>query len=430
MRLSKYFLPLLKETPSEAQIVSHRLMLRSGMIRQQAAGIYTWLPLGQRVLANVENIVADELDKAGCIRVVMPTLQPADLWKESGRYDAYGKEMLRIKDRGERDLLYSPTCEEMIVDNFRAFVRSYKSLPINMYQINWKFRDEIRPRFGVMRGREFLMKDGYSFHATLEDAKNEYSKMYDVYHRIFARLGLTAIAVNADSGPIGGSVSHEFQVIAETGESALYYDATFDDIRSGKITMSSDEMRKLYAAADELHVPENCPVPKEKLREARGIEVGQIFLLGRKYTDAMNVDVMGADGKPSRVEMGTYGIGVSRLLGAIIEASHDDNGIIWPESVAPFFAGIVNLRVGDAKCDTLCESLYNSLTAGGKEILYDDTDERAGAKFASMDLIGLPWQIVIGPKGAEKNIIELKNRKTGEKQELSAEAVLNLLLGA
>ena len=430
MRLSKYFLPLIKENPSEAQIVSHRLMLRSGMIRQQAAGIYTWLPLGQRVLANVENIVADELDKAGCIRVVMPTLQPADLWKESGRYDAYGKEMLRIKDRGERDLLYSPTCEEMIVDNFRAFVRSYKSLPINMYQINWKFRDEIRPRFGVMRGREFLMKDGYSFHATLEDAKQEYSKMYDVYHRIFSRLGLTAIAVNADSGPIGGSVSHEFQVIAETGESALYYDATFDDIRSGKITMSSDEMRKLYAAADELHVPEKCPIPKEKLREARGIEVGQIFLLGRKYTDAMNVDVMGADGKPTRVEMGTYGIGVSRLLGAIIEASHDDNGIIWPESVAPFNVGIINLRVGDAKCDALCESVYDALTSRGKDVLYDDTDERAGAKFASMDLIGLPWQIVIGPKGAEKNIVELKNRKTGEKQELSVEAALNLLLGA
>jgi prolyl-tRNA synthetase len=429
MRLSNYFLPLLKETPSEAQIVSHRLMLRSGMIRQQAAGIYTWLPLGQRVLANVENIVEDELDKVGCIRVIMPTLQPADLWKESGRYDAYGKEMLRIKDRSDRDLLYSPTCEEMIVDNFRSFVRSYKSLPINMYQINWKFRDEIRPRFGVMRGREFLMKDGYSFHATLDDAKREYSKMYDVYHRIFARLGLTAIAVNADSGPIGGSVSHEFQVIAETGESSLYYDATFDDIRSGKITMSSDEMRKLYAAADELHVSEKCPVPKERLREARGIEVGQIFLLGRKYTDAMNVDVMGADGKPTRVEMGTYGIGVSRLLGAIIEASHDDNGIIWPESVAPFFAGIVNLRVGDAKCDALCESLYNSFTSRGKEILYDDTDERAGAKFASMDLIGLPWQIVAGPKGAEKGVVELKNRKTGEKQELSAEATLALLLG-
>lgn len=428
MRLSRYFLPLLKETPAEAQIVSHRLMLRSGMIRSQAAGIYTWLPLGQRVLSKVENIIAEELDRAGCIRVVMPTLQPADLWKESGRYDAYGKEMLRIKDRHDRDLLYSPTCEEMIVDNFRAFVRSYKSLPVNLYQINWKFRDEIRPRFGIMRGREFYMKDGYSFHATLEDAKQEYSKMYDVYHRIFARLGLVAIAVNADSGPIGGAVSHEFQVIADTGESALYYDAAFDDIRSGKITMSSDEMRSLYAAADELHVAEKCPVPKERLREARGIEVGQIFLLGRKYTDAMNVDVTGADGKLIRVEMGTYGIGVSRLLGAIIEASHDDNGIIWPESVAPFFAAIINLRSGDAKCDALCDVVYEKLTNAGKDVLYDDTDERAGAKFASMDLIGLPWQIIVGPKGAEKNLVELKNRKTGEKQELSVEAMVDIAI--
>ncbi len=430
MRLSQYFLPLLKENPSEAQIVSHRFMLRSGMIRQQSAGLYTWLPLGQRVLSKVENIVADELNKAGCIRVIMPTLQPADLWKESGRYDAYGKEMLRITDRHERDLLYSPTCEEMIVDNFRSFVRSYKSLPINMYQINWKFRDEIRPRFGVMRGREFFMKDGYSFHADIEDAKREYNKMYDVYHKIFARLGLTAIAVNADSGPIGGAVSHEFQVIAETGESALYYDAAFDDIRAGKLAMSSEEMRKLYAAADELHIPEKCPVPKERLREARGIEVGQIFLLGRKYTDAMNVDVTGADGQLQRVEMGTYGIGVSRLLGAIIEASHDDNGIIWPESVAPFDIGLINLRVGDIKCDAICESLYNSLSEQGKEVLYDDTDERAGGKFASMDLIGLPWQIVVGPKGAEKGVVELKNRKTSEKQEFTVDDCLKILLGA
>lgn len=429
MRLSKYFLPLIKENPSEAQIVSHRFMLRSGMIRQQAAGIYTWLPLGQRVLSKVEKIVEDELNKAGCIRVIMPTLQPADLWKESGRYDAYGKEMLRITDRHERDLLYSPTCEEMIVDNFRAFVRSYKSLPVNLYQINWKFRDEIRPRFGVMRGREFLMKDGYSFHSSIEDAKQEYSKMYDTYHRIFKRLGLMAIAVNADSGPIGGSVSHEFQVVAETGESALYYDAAFDDIRSGKIEMSSDEMRKLYAAADELHVPEKCPVPKERLREARGIEVGQIFLLGRKYTDAMNVDITGSDGKQVMVEMGTYGIGVSRLLGAIIEASHDENGIIWPESVAPFDIGLINLRAGDAKCDSVCEMIYEKLSAKGKEVLYDDTDERAGGKFASMDLIGLPWQVVVGPKGAEKNMVEIKNRKTGHKQELLLDDMLALLLG-
>jgi prolyl-tRNA synthetase len=427
MRLSRYFLPLLKETPSDAQIVSHRLMLRSGMIRQQAAGLYSWLPLGQRVLANVERIVARELDKAGCIRVILPTLQPTELWKESGRYEAFGKEMLRFKDRADRELLYSPTCEEMIIDNFRAFVKSYKALPLNLYQINWKFRDEVRPRFGVMRGREFYMKDGYSFHANLDDAMREYDKMYDVYHAIFKALGLTAIAVNADTGAIGGSLSHEFQVVADTGESALYYDAAFDDIRSGKVQMSSADMRKLYAAADELHVPEKCPIPKERLREARGIEVGQIFLLGRKYTDAMGVDVTGPDGAPLRVEMGTYGIGVSRLLGAIIEASHDDNGIIWPESVAPFKVGIINLRAGDAKCDALCESLYSSLQGKGIDVLYDDTDERAGAKFASMDLIGLPWQVIIGPKGAEKGVVELKNRKTGEKQEVSVEAALGQL---
>ena len=424
MRLSKYFLPLLKETPAEAQIVSHRLMLRAGMIHQQAAGIYTWLPLGLRVLDKVAAIVADELDKAGCVRVLMPTLQPTELWKESGRYDALGKEMLRFNDRAERELLYSPTCEEMIIDNFRAFVKSYKALPLNLYQINWKFRDEIRPRFGVMRGREFLMKDGYSFHADVEDAKREYSKMYDTYHRIFARLGLTAIAVSADSGAIGGSLSHEFQVLAETGESQVYYDEKFDEIRDGKITMSGEEMRGLYAAADELHEPEKCPIPAEKLKTARGIEVGHIFLLGRKYTDAMNVDVAGADGKPLRVEMATFGIGVSRLLGAIIEASHDENGIIWPEAVAPFRVGIVNLRVGDSKCDAICEELHDKFTAQGIDVLYDDTDERAGAKFASQDLIGLPWQIVVGPKGAEKGIVELKNRKNGEKLELSIGEVL------
>jgi len=428
MLLSKYFLPLLKETPAEAQIVSHRLMLRAGMIHQQAAGIYTWLPLGLRVLDKVSAIVADELEKAGCVRVLMPTLQPTELWKESGRYDALGKEMLRFNDRAERELLYSPTCEEMIIDNFRAYVRSYKALPLNLYQINWKFRDEIRPRFGVMRGREFLMKDGYSFHADVEDAKREYSKMYDTYHRIFARLGLTAIAVSADSGAIGGSLSHEFQVLAETGESQVYYDAQFDEIRAGKISMSGEQMRELYAAADELHIPEKCPISPEKLRTARGIEVGHIFLLGRKYTDAMNVDVAGADGKPLRVEMATFGIGVSRLLGAIIEASHDENGIIWPEAVAPFNVGIVNLRVGDAKCDEICNNLHNTLTSAGKDVLYDDTDERAGAKFASMDLIGLPWQIVVGPKGAEKGVVELKNRKNGEKIELSVEAVLGQLI--
>jgi len=427
MKLSHYFLPLLKENPSEAQIVSHRLMLRCGMIKQQAAGIYSWLPLGLRVLDNVERIVADELDKAGCVRVLMPTLQPAELWKESGRYDAMGKEMLRFQDRAERELLYSPTNEEMIVDIFRSSVRSYKSLPVNLYQIQWKFRDEVRPRFGVMRGREFLMKDAYSFHADAEDAKREYAKMYDAYTRIFKRMGLTTVAVNADSGAIGGNLSHEFQVIADTGESAIYYDATFDDIRSGKITMSGEEMRKLYAAADEQHKPESCPVPKDRLREARGIEVGHVFFLGSKYSKAMNVTIAGKEGANITPEMGCYGIGVSRLVGAIIEASHDDAGIIWPESVAPFKVGLINLRAGDAKCDAVCQDIYDKIRAGGIEILYDDTDARAGEKFASMDLIGLPWQVVVGPKGAEKGVVELKNRKSGEKMELSTEAALNKL---
>lgn len=429
MYLSRYFMPLLKETPAEAQIASHRFMLRAGMVRQQTAGIYTWLPLGLAVLRNVEAIVREELNKAGCVEVLMPTLQPSALWQESGRYDTMGEEMLRIKDRADRELIYSPTCEEMIIDNFRAAVKSYKSLPMNLYQIHWKFRDEIRPRFGVMRGREFFMKDGYSFHESIEDAKREYSVMYDTYHAIFKRLGLLAIAVNADSGAIGGSLSHEFQVLAENGESQVYYDATFDDIRTGKVEMTGEQMRELYAAADELHVAEKCPVPADKLRTARGIEVGHIFLLGRKYTDAMNIDVMGREGKNTRVEMGTYGIGVSRLVGAIIEASHDENGIIWPESVAPFKVGLVNIRVGDEACDKAAKEIYDALQAKGVSVLYDDTADSAGKKFAGMDLIGLPWQVAVGPRGIAAGVVELKNRKTGEKQEVSIEAALNQLAG-
>lgn len=427
MRLSRYFLPLLKEDPKEAQILSHRLMLRAGMIRQEAAGIYSWLPLGLRVLEEVERITAEELDKAGCVRLLLPTLQPTDLWKESGRYEALGKEMLRFNDRAERELLYSPTCEEMIVNIFRNNVTTYRQLPLNLYQIQWKFRDEVRPRFGVMRGREFLMKDGYSFHLTLDDAKREYSAMYDAYHAIFRRLGLTAIAVAADSGAIGGSLSHEFQVLAETGESQVYYDAAFDDIRAGKTKMSGEEMRALYAAADEMHKPESCPIPADKLRTARGIEVGHIFLLGRKYTDAMNVNVTDATGKEVRVEMATFGIGVSRLVGAIIEASHDEGGIIWPESVAPFDVGIINLRPGDAACDAASEGLMAQLEACGLRALYDDTDQRGGAKFASMDLIGLPWQATLGPRGVAVGKVELKHRRSGEKFDLSTEEAVNLL---
>ena len=418
MRLSQYFLPLLKEDPKEAQIVSHRLMLRAGMIKQEAAGIYSWLPLGLTVLRKIEHIVNDELQKAGCVPLLMPTLQPTELWKESGRYEALGKEMLRFKDRADRELLYSPTCEEMIVNIFRSYVKSYKNLPLNLYQINWKFRDELRPRFGVMRGREFYMKDGYSFHTDIEDAKREYAKMYDTYDRIFTRLGLTAIAVKADTGAIGGDVSHEFHVLAETGESAVYYDAKLDAVRAGEIQLTSEEKRQLYSAADELHVAEDCPIPAAQLRTARGIEVGQVFLLGDKYTKAMGVTVSGPNGD-FVPQMGTYGIGVSRLIAAIIEASHDEAGIIWPESVTPFDAGIINLRPGDAACDELAARLYDGLRLAQLNPLYDDTDRRGGEKFAGMDLIGLPWQLTIGPRGAAAGSVEMKYRRTGEKFELS-----------
>lgn len=423
MRLSQFFLPLLKEDPKEAQIVSHRFMLRAGMIKQQAAGIYSWLPLGLAVLKKIEHIVNDELQKAGCVPLLMPTLQPTDLWKESGRYDALGKEMLRFNDRADRELLFSPTNEEMIVDIFRSYVKSYKQLPLNIYQIQWKFRDEVRPRFGVMRGREFLMKDAYSFHVDVEDAKREYAKMYDAYDRIFTRMGLTAVAVKADTGAIGGDLSHEFHVIAETGESAIYYDAKLDDARSSNITLSSEEKRSLYSAADELHVAEKCSLAPEQLRTARGIEVGQVFFLGNKYTQAMGVTVSGTNGEVTP-EMGCYGIGVSRLVGAIIEASHDAHGIIWPESVSPFDAGIINMRSGDAACDALCEELYSALSHAGLKPLYDDTDKRGGEKFAGMDLIGLPWQLTVGPKGAAAGTIEVKYRRTGEKLELSLEAAV------
>lgn len=424
MRLTNYLLPLIKENPKEAEIASHRLMLRAGMVKQQAAGIYSWLPLGLAVLKNIQAIVDDELQQAGCVPLLMPTLQPMDLWHESGRANALGAEMLKVKDRGDRELLYSPTNEEMVVDIFRASVKSYKQLPKNLYQVQWKFRDEIRPRFGVMRGREFLMKDAYSFHMDLADAEREYAKMYDAYHRIFKRLGLTTVAVKADSGAIGGSLSHEFQVLAKTGESAVYYDAKFDDICAGKLQLSGEAMRELYAAADEQHDAANCPVEPGQLREARGIEVGHIFYLGQKYTSAMGVSINDAAGTPVHPHMGCYGIGISRLVGAIIEAHHDEKGIVWPQSVTPFDVGLINLKPGDEACDALSGELYDKLKSAGKTVLYDDTSGSAGGKFASMDLIGLPFQAIIGPKGAAAGTIEFQHRKTGEKETLTLDAVL------
>jgi prolyl-tRNA synthetase len=438
MRLSRYFLPTLKETPAEAQIVSHRLMLRAGMVRQQAAGIYSWLPLGHRVLTQIARIVREEQDAAGCHELLMPTIQPAELWKESGRYEDYGKEMLRIRDRHERELLYGPTNEEMISDIVRAYVKSYRSLPLMLYHIQWKFRDEVRPRFGVMRGREFLMKDSYSFDLDQAGARQSYNRMFVAYLRTFARMGLKAIPMRADTGPIGGDLSHEFIILAETGESRVFVhrDLVERDILGEAVDYDSDlqalvdSWTALYAATDEKHDPIAFGALADGQRiEARGIEVGHIFYFGTKYSKPMNVTVQGLDGRPIHPEMGSYGIGVSRLVGAIIEASHDEAGIIWPESVAPFRVGLINLKPGDATTDALGEEIYAALKSAGTEVLYDDREERAGVKFADMDLIGLPWQVIIGPRGAAAGRAELKRRKGGERHELDRDAVLERLLG-
>ena len=432
MRLTRYFLPVLKETPAEAQIVSHRYMLRAGMIKQASAGIYSWLPLGFKVLKKIEDIVHEEQIRAGHIPMLMPTLQSADLWRESGRYDDYGQEMLRITDRHGRDMLYGPTNEELITDIFRANVTSYKDLPLTLYHIQWKFRDEIRPRFGVMRGREFYMKDGYNFDLTKDDALHAYNRHLVSYLRSYERMGLQAIPMRADSGPIGGDDTHEFLVLAETGESEVFYDSAVTDLTFGDREIDYDSVEQCqaimeefttkYARTDETHDEAAFnEIPEERRRVARGIEVGQIFYFGTKYSEAMGASVQDKDGNKVPVHMGSHGIGVSRLLGAIIEASHDDKGIIWPEGVTPFHCGIVNLKQGDADTDAACEGLYAALTKAGLEPLYDDRNERAGGKFATMDLIGLPWRITVGPRGLKNGVVELTSRKTGESVELSAE---------
>ena len=436
MRLSRYFLPVLKETPADAQIVSHRLMLRAGMIRQASAGIYSWLPLGYRVLKRIEQIVHEEQVRAGHIPLLMPTLQSADLWRESGRYDDYGQEMLRIKDRHGRDLLYGPTNEELITDIFRSYVGSYRDLPLTLYHIQWKFRDEVRPRFGVMRGREFLMKDGYNFDLTKEAAMHAYNRHLVSYLRTYERMGLQAIPMRADSGPIGGDDTHEFLVLADTGESEVFYDSAVTDIRLGDRDIDYDdvtqcqsvmqEFTSLYARTDETHDPALFEqIPEKRRRSARGIEVGQIFYFGTKYSEPMGATVQGPDGKPVPVHMGSHGIGVSRLVGAIIEASHDEKGIIWPEGVTPFPVGIVNLKQGDPAADKACEDLYTALEARGLEPLYDDRGERAGAKFATMDLIGLPWRITVGPRGLKAGVVELTSRRSGESLDMTPESAVS-----
>jgi prolyl-tRNA synthetase len=427
MRLSRYFLPILRETPKEAEIVSHRLMLRAGMIRQEAAGSYAWLPLGLRVLSKINAVIREEQNRAGAIELLMPTIQSADLWRESGRYNDYGKEMLRIRDRHDRDMLFGPTNEEMITDIFRAYVRSYKDLPLNLYHLQWKFRDEVRPRFGVMRSREFLMKDAYSFDLDFEGAKHSYNKMFVAYLRTFARLGLTAIPMVADTGPIGGNLSHEFIILASTGESEVFChkdylsfapppaDVDFDDVAT--VQGLVDRWTSLYAATSEKHdAAAYASLPAADQVTARGIEVGHIFYFGTKYSAPMKAVVNGPDGKEVAVHGGSYGIGPTRLVAALIEANHDEAGIIWPEAAAPFKVGIANIKMGDAACDAASADLYRRLTNAGVDVLYDDRDERAGGKFATLDLIGLPYQVIIGPKGLADGKVELKTRKTGARE--------------
>ena len=435
MRVSRYFLPVLKESPSDAQIVSHKLMLRAGLIRQTAAGIYAWLPIGHRVLTKIEQIVREEQDRAGAIEMLMPTIQAADLWRESGRYDAYGPEMLRIRDRHDREMLYGPTNEEMLTAIVRDELKSYRELPRTLYHIQWKFRDEVRPRFGVMRGREFLMKDAYSFDLDEAGARQSYYTQLLAYLRTFQRLGIQAVPMKAASGPIGGDLSHEFIVLAPTGESEVFYDAAFEefdwnqaDLQYGDaegLQRLFDQVSSTYSATDETHDEGRwAAIAEDRRRTGRGIEVGHIFYFGDKYSNAMGLKVSGPDGKPVTPMMGSYGVGVSRLVGAIIEASHDDAGIVWPESVAPWKVGIVTMRQDDEPSIAAAEELYASLQLAGVETAYDDREERGGAKLATMDLIGLPWQLIVGPRGIAAGTVELKRRSSGERQELSVESAL------
>ncbi|MBC6497042.1 MAG: proline--tRNA ligase [Alphaproteobacteria bacterium GM7ARS4] len=412
MRLSRYFVPTLRDVPQQAVVASHRLMLRAGLIRQESAGIYAWLPLGFRALRKIEDIICAEQERIGYVRMLMPTVQAADVWRESGRYEGYGPEMLRFQDRHGRDFLYGPTNEEEITALVRHYVKTGKSLPLCLYHVQWKFRDEARPRFGVMRGREFLMKDAYSFARDEAQAHRLYEDVFRCYMRTFHRLGVRAVAVRAPTGVIGGDMSHEFHILAETGEGVIYYDKAYDDEDVSSLSAESvARLRHLYAAEEALHEESSCPVPLEDVRCMRGIEVGHIFFFGTKYSHAMGLCLR--DGEESFYpQMGSYGIGVSRLVAAVIEAHHDDKGIIWPCAVAPFHVGLLNMRVGDSVSEALCERVYAQLGARHVDVLYDDRDRRSGVKFHDMELMGMPWQIIVG-KLAGEGRVELKNRRDG-----------------
>ena len=415
MYFSKLFVPTTRQDPSDAELISHKLMVRSGMIKKTAAGIYNWLPLGYKVLKKVENIVRKNLDNFGAQEILMPMVQPAELWKESLRFDQYGKELLKFKDRSDRDFVLGPTHEEIICEIFRSYPISYKELPINLYQIQTKFRDEIRPRFGVMRCREFLMKDAYSFDIDEKGMEKSYENMKDAYVSIFNDIGLDYRIVKADAGNIGGDVSEEFHIIADSGEDLLAISDSSDFAANVEVLEYEKDPSELDG--------EPSPDGKGKLMIKRGIEVGHIFQLGQKYSEKMSVSIKDSSGQSIDVFMGCYGIGVSRIVAAAIEQNHDDKGIIWPYAIAPFHVNIICL---DPKKDEVlkeCESVYQILKDAGHDVILDDRDMRAGQKFTDNEILGIPYSIVIGPKNFSNNNFEFVIRNTNEKLDLSIDEI-------
>jgi len=437
MLISKSFIPILKNNPSEAKIKSHQLMLRAGMIKQASAGIYSWLPLGFKVMKKIEDIVRQEQNKIGANEILMPTIQSSEIWKESGRYDDYGEEMLRIKDRQNREMLYGPTNEEQVTEIFRSSIKSYKSLPQLLYHIQWKFRDEIRPRFGIMRGREFFMKDAYSFDVTDDEAFYSYNKFFLSYLRTFKRLSLTAIPMAADTGPIGGNLSHEFIILADTGESKIFTDKRIFDLNSDDIKLeksSLEQMRKMYeqyyAVTDEKFNKDEFEkiVTQENRLITKGIEVGHIFYFGDKYSKAMGASVDLPGGKKDFVRMGSYGIGVSRLVGAIIEAKYDDKNEImkWPLSVAPYdIALIPMINKDDTTALDKANNINKELIKNNIDAIIDDTNENFSSKIKKMNLIGAPYQIIIGKK-SDGDLLEFKEAD-GETQNLPLNKIIEII---
>jgi prolyl-tRNA synthetase len=420
MKASLCFLPTMRNTPKDAHTTSHQFMLRAGMIQQVTAGIYAWLPLGLRTLQKIETIVRQEQNGIGAQEMLAPTIQPATLWHESGRYNDYGKEMLRIQDRHQHPLLYGPTAEEVLTLLFRTHIKSYKELPQCLYNIQWKFRDEVRPRYGVMRGREFLMKDAYSFDLTPDLAKTSYKNMFHAYIRTFRRLGVRAIPVRADTGPIGGDLSHEFHIVAPTGESTLYYDVKLDHSQHENM----DDFENIYAMADGQHIPEKCPIPPDQLRTVKGIEVGHIFYFGTKYSQAMGALVTNEKGDAVPVEMGSYGIGISRMVGALIEALHDHKGIQWPISIAPYSVALIG--IGEENNEQ-AKAFYHQCIHHQIDAFLYDKDDSVGVSLANLDLLGFPFQIIFGRAFQDSAQVEIKDRQNNTTQHMPLNQALGWL---